>query len=314
MLLQTLSRQSKLTESQLEHYAWTASMRYKVYEIDKRDGGKRTIEHPSRPLKAIQRWVNSNLLEKLPVHACATAYSKGVGIKFNAKLHSKTNYTLRLDFELFFPSFKSVHIRKFLELLPSREFSLSARDIAFLTRIFCRNGGLTVGAPSSPKLTNVMMYSFDHKVSEWCRKRNLVYSRYADDIFVSSQKKYELENVEAMVAECCKQFSFSKLRIKKSKTLQLSRKYHRSVTGLVITTERRVSLGRERKRMIRSLVFRHLKAGLSVEDFGKVLGLLSFAFDVERSFYDLLAQKFEVGDVLRAVRGVSPKNHEADEM
>lgn len=312
MFIQLLSKESRLTEGQLRHYAQTASARYKVYEIEKRSGGTRTIEHPSRPLKNIQRWVNKRLLEKLPVHSSATAYSKGSGIKINAKLHSKSNYTVRLDFVNFFPSFRAVHIRKFLGSLSPKAYSLSSRDIGFLTKIFCRNGGLTIGAPSSPKLTNVMMYSFDQKMSVWCKENGLIYSRYADDIFVSSRKGSALEGVEKKVAEHCRDFRFAKLTVNKPKTLHLSRRYHRSVTGLVITTERKVSLGRDRKRLIRSLVYKHLTERLTADKYGTALGLLSFAYDVERTFYDSLAGKFSVHDVLEAMKSIDPKEVELE--
>lgn len=63
----------------------TASHHYKTYAIPKRDGGTRTIEHPSKKLKALQRWLLTNVLEGLPVHPAAMAYKKGISIFDNAK-------------------------------------------------------------------------------------------------------------------------------------------------------------------------------------------------------------------------------------
>ena len=43
-----------LTRSEVISIARTGPKRYKIYQIDKRSGGKRTICHPSRELKALQ--------------------------------------------------------------------------------------------------------------------------------------------------------------------------------------------------------------------------------------------------------------------
>lgn len=307
ILMRQLSEQSKLTIRQLAYYAETASSRYKVYEIDKRNGGKRLIEHPSRPLKLLQRWINSNLVENLPVHRCATAYRKGAGIKLNVTKHAKTNYTVRVDFQSFFPSFGISGIRKYLKHLRDNGAVLSLRDIEFIAKIVTRNGALTIGAPTSPKLTNAMMHEFDASMDVWCREKNLIYTRYADDIFVSAYKQDQLKTVRNKIVSLCRKFPYAKLQINDGKTLHLSRKYHRSVTGIVISSTGQSSLGRDKKRMIRSLVFKHLNQRLGVADYGKTVGLLAFAFDVEKTFYDSLCRKFEIPNILKAVREIEPK-------
>src|SRR6266446_5286765 len=86
--------------------ATTASHRYKTYTIPKRTGGTRTIHHPARELKLLQRWLLQNVLTALPVHTAATAYSKESSIRRNAEMHVANNYILRVDFHNFFPSLK----------------------------------------------------------------------------------------------------------------------------------------------------------------------------------------------------------------
>jgi hypothetical protein len=87
MLLERLSKLSGVEVRKLRWIADTADKRYRTYEVDKRDGGKRTIEHPSRALKAIQRFLNRSCLKSLPVHDNATAYKKGASIRVNAEMH-----------------------------------------------------------------------------------------------------------------------------------------------------------------------------------------------------------------------------------
>lgn len=168
MIIDILQKHSGLSAGQLERYAATASKRYKVYDIPKRTGGTRVIEQPSREIKAIQRWLNRTFITRFPVHKNATAYSKGASIRDNASRHLRSNFTLRADFKSFFPSFKGHHVAMFLlERAREHGVQLTGEDISFVRRIVCRNDSLTIGAPSSPLLTNAMMFDFDEAMSRW---------------------------------------------------------------------------------------------------------------------------------------------------
>lgn len=256
MLLHNLVLASRLSLTQLESYAATASVRYKVYEIPKRSGGVRKIEQPSREIKAIQRWLDRSLLSMFPVHGSATAYSKGASIKENALRHSHTLFTLRMDFREYFPSFKMHHVSMFLRENFVESVILDDQDIQFATRIFCRNGALTIGAPASPKLTNAMMYFFDDLLYVFCSRNNLVYTRYADDIFISSCEPGILSEVVHYVNELARSFKYADLSINSEKTAFLSRKYRRSITGLVITPVGGVSIGRDKKEKLKSQLYK----------------------------------------------------------
>ena len=57
-----------------------------------------------------------------------------------------------------------------------------------LAQIFCfintkekSNLRLAIGAPSSPRLSNILMLEFDTKISGMVAKEKVTYTRYADD-------------------------------------------------------------------------------------------------------------------------------------
>jgi RNA-directed DNA polymerase len=102
MIAERIAGEFGLPEEYVMLVARTASYRYKTYEIEKRSGGKRTINHPSRELKLFQRWIVKNVFARLPVHRSAFAYKRRCGIYKNAHLHRKRNYLLRVDFRDFF--------------------------------------------------------------------------------------------------------------------------------------------------------------------------------------------------------------------
>lgn len=293
MLIETLAKQSGVSEARLNVIANTASRRYKVYEIPKRAGGMRTIEHPSRQLKAIQRWIVKTVFYLFPIHECATAYKKGTSIKINAERHQHTNYTTRYDFLAFFPSFRQERLSLFLsrQNIPL-DLGLSEQDIEFIGNMVCRNGRLTIGAPSSPTVSNVMMFAFDHSFAEFCDRRDIVYTRYADDLFLSSKEPHSLGGLEDEIRRVNRSVEHLALRINHKKTAYLSRRYGRRVTGIVITPDRKLSIGRDRKREIKALVHRWLNEKLRPHEFAYMRGLLAFASDVEPDFEARLKRKY----------------------
>ncbi|MFQ5785316.1 MAG: hypothetical protein ACE5H8_10895, partial [Alphaproteobacteria bacterium] len=61
---------------------------------------------------------------------------------------------------------------------------------------------------------------------------------------------------------------------------------------LVLTPQRRVSIGRSKKRQIRTMVYLYSKNGLSAEDVSYLRGYIAFAVSVESEFICHLKRKF----------------------
>lgn len=104
MILERISDETGLNLHTLARIVASANHRYKVYYIPKRRGGRRRIQHPSRELKFIQRWISYNVLSKLPVHEAATAYREAINVRHVASMHRQDNFLIILDFANFFES------------------------------------------------------------------------------------------------------------------------------------------------------------------------------------------------------------------
>lgn len=59
-----------------------------------------------------------------------------------------------------------------------------------------RENRLCVGAVSSPIISNIIMHKFDVMVLNYCRKNDLKYSRYADDIYLSSNSYIDAPHID----------------------------------------------------------------------------------------------------------------------
>jgi hypothetical protein len=293
MLIELLSRTAKIPEAKLVSLSESASRRYKVYTIPKRTGGERVIEHPSRELKAIQRWIVRALISRFPLHESATAYRKGTGIRENAERHRRTKFTNRYDFASFFPSFSQTRVVEYIgQQAKAVGIDLSERDLEFIGNIVCRNGRLTIGAPSSPAITNAMMFEFDRRMHEECHATGVIYTRYADDIFVSSFEPGQLDGIEKVIVKSKRGIPHLRLRLNHKKTAYLSKKYRRVITGVVITPQHTLSIGRERKREVKALIHQWIKGDMDPTSFYYMRGLFSFAIDIEPEFEKRLSEKY----------------------
>jgi RNA-directed DNA polymerase len=272
-------------------------LHYKVYKIPKRTIGFRTIAQPTAKLKNVQRKLLEILESKVQLHPRATAYRKGANIRENALIHVKSNYLLKVDLENFFNSLTPQMLHK---ALSKQNIELDQKDkfvieqIAFWNRSRRKNGRLilSVGAPSSPFISNLIMYQFDIVMNNICCAKNVNYSRYADDMtFSTMEKDYLLEILNELKSEIKKIFG-SQLSINEPKTVFSSKAHNRHITGVTLTNDNKVSIGRERRRYISALVHKFKFGLLSVQDIFHLKGLISYARHIESGFYRKLQKKY----------------------
>lgn len=273
----------------------TAPYRYKVYEIEKRNGkGTRVIAQPSPELKLIQRWIVARIISKWPIHSSATAYRARLSPAKHAEPHVAQRFLLKLDFENFFNSISANDVR--LHILRNGEYE--AEDLKLLVSALTwrnkRTGQncISVGASSSPSLTNSIMYEFDTLVWSKCRDLGIRYSRYADDLAFSTDTENRVNEAKAIVVATLDQLEYPRLRLNAKKTISTSRQHRRTLVGLVLTPDGKISLGRENKRLLRSALFRESKNELCADERGWLRGMLAYAWSVEPVFIEAMVRRY----------------------
>jgi hypothetical protein len=296
MILDLLMDRTGLGRADLLKIIHTAPVRYKVYRIPKRSGGERDIAQPSRPLKALQRAIVCEYLAKFPVHEAAAAYRVGLSIRDNAERHLRSNFVLKLDFVNFFNSLTVADWDAYARRnLPS----LSPDDRYILRQVLFFGGGsahprfLSVGAPSSPAISNILMYNFDRELAARCMRAGVNYTRYADDVTLSARAIGTLLELENSIPRILTQTKSPRLELKREKRGLYSRAGRRMVTGLVLTPTGGISLGRERKREISAMID-HIRKGTNKSDehLLRTKGYLGFAISCEPTLVDRLRLKY----------------------
>lgn len=293
-LIKFLSSSTGLSEADVERIIERAPRSYKFYRIDKRTKGKRLISQPAREVKALQRALVAYLSE-LPIHASATAYRKGKSIRDNAAPHARSGPIKKYDFQNFFHSIRADDWLNYCEKHEVFEDHVDARLTARL--MFHNTPGssilrLAMGAPSSPWLSNVLMNEFDERIAGEVAKDHVIYTRYADDLTFSAPRTGHLNSVDDVLRTTIKEIRSPRLTINDGKTVVATPKYRRVVTGLVLANDGRVTIGRNRKRYIRSAIHHALRGENEAEENMRLIGLLAFVRAVEPEFLKKLEAKY----------------------
>lgn len=284
------------TPQELFEFLSNAPRKYKVYHIPKRTSGTRIIAQPTPELKEYQRYLVSLIDPILPVHQYCIAYRKGKSIKNNALLHCNNSFFLKMDFSNFFNSITPQLLWSMCEN-NNLEFSWLDKDIIEKVVFWQPNKYsekliLSIGAPSSPLISNFCMYDFDLLLSEYCLDKKITFSRYADDLSFSTNIAKVLFDIPSVVEEKLKKVYGNAISINHLKTVFSSKKNNRHITGITITNDGFLSLGRNKKRYIKHLIHNYILGDISDIDLKYLKGYLNFAQHIEPVFLMNLEKKY----------------------
>ena len=310
-LIDYISKSTGLRKSYIERVVTKAPYSYKKYTIPKKNGGVREIFHPRAELKVIQRFLVESIISTFPVHNCVYSYRQGRGIKSHAEVHRTNNFILRVDLRNFFPSIKARDIKalclKNLDRLP---LILNEDDVKIFCRIVCIHSAidnelaLTIGSPASPAISNAILFELDSNISEYCERYNVSYTRYADDLYFSTNQPQVLEKVYGKVCGHLNEINSPKLAINEDKTVYTSKKRRRVVTGVVLTSDNKLSIGRDEKRRVRTEIYIYLKGELPVDKASTLRGQLNYYQSIEPSFLISLMRKFGKEQIISFMKPV----------
>lgn len=294
-IIEKMSKDLRISKQLIYDISQNNNLYKTYYKKKKNSRGKRKIFHPSKELKVLQYWVVKNIIYQFPVSDFSCAYERGNSIKNNALIHKNSSYILHLDIRNFFESITEEHV----ELLFKQISNLSKQEIELLKNIVMFRDDktnikkLVIGSVSSPSISNRIMYQFDNELYETCIKdTDMKYSRYADDIYISSNKYIDIKIV-SKVSEILKKYKFN---INDRKTYFMSKSCKRVVTGIILDNNcNKLSLGSKKYKEIKKMIYEFLiKSGNSKDykTYLKIKGYLSLIKNIEKSKYESLKNTY----------------------
>ena len=185
------------------------SANYKRFSIKKRSGGERSIHSVSGQLSYVQQFLNTMILQNVAPHPSSFAFHPNGGIRKCAAMHCGAQWLFQYDLSDFFYNITEVDVFLIFEQLGyHRLLAFELARICTTTNLpksldpiyvkgICakpyvngssyRLGVLPQGAPTSPMLSNLAARELDERLFKFAIQNGLVYTRYADDITLSTR-------------------------------------------------------------------------------------------------------------------------------
>ena len=175
----------------------TPAQRYRVFDIAKRSGDKRTIEAPFPVLQVLQHKLLQVLEAVYVPRASAHGFVKDRSILTNAAQHAHRAWVLNIDLKDFF---HSIHFGRIRGIFRAKPFSLPDSVAIAIAQLACsrdptpvedgkRRARLPQGAPTSPIISNIVCAKMDGELRRFAHEHGAIYTRYADDITFSVRRR-----------------------------------------------------------------------------------------------------------------------------
>lgn len=134
-------------------------------------------------LSQLQKNIAEAIDVKVEFPTCVQGFIKGRSPKSNAEQHLNRKYLLSADVSDFFDS---IGINQVFEVFI--KLGCDSNTAKILAKICTINGTLAQGLHSSPVISNLIVTEMDNEIMYLCSAYGAVYTRYADDISISSNK------------------------------------------------------------------------------------------------------------------------------
>lgn len=173
-------------------YKHPIEKKYKIFNLEKKNGGQRRISSPIGSIRILQKKVEpilrSHYRRKNSVHG----FVKERSILTNAQSHKRKRYVFNIDLEDFYGS---INFGRVQGLFKSKPFNMDAKAAAVLAHLCTLDRSLPQGACTSPVISNYIASDLDKRLMKVARRYHLTYTRYADDITFSSNKRVFPESI-----------------------------------------------------------------------------------------------------------------------
>jgi RNA-directed DNA polymerase len=234
----------------LERDAPSRRLRHYDYQWLRRPGAPpRPIAAPKPRLKAVQRWILHEILDRIPPHDAAHGFVRGRSAVSHAAQHARRPTVVRLDLEDFFASVTAARVYGIFRtagypeavahtltalsttVVPRIEWEALPAPAPELARRHSRLGRrlatphLPQGAPTSPALASLAANGLDRRLAALAPTLLAGYSRYADDLTFSGPADLPARTLIRVTAEIARDEGFSvspaKTRVRRAHERQL---------------------------------------------------------------------------------------------
>ena len=256
---------------------------YYEKSIKKQNGKSRKISIPTKKLKSIQKKIHKEITQedkdKRIVHPQVFCFGKGKSPKENALSHINNRYFFQADIKDFFGNVSRYQVWECF----SKTLGCGKNEADILTFLTTYKHKLPQGASTSPILALLCSKGIDNRIANFCKQRKMVYTRYMDDITISSKKPIT-EEMQKTIRDIVFQEKFT-LNESKTKIFDIENEKQCKITGIIIKDKRLLTeYHHDQEKHVYITKNTPITTGLSK----KLDGVLSFIKQIDPDYYDSL--------------------------
>ena len=245
-----LARALSVPEPLLLELSVTADSRYRLASaVEKSDGSIQQTFDALPPLKDVHRRIKTQIFSQVEFPEYLTGSVKGQDYKTNAALHVGSRIVICEDISNFFPTTTLAVVFDIWHHF----FGFSDDVAECLSKLTTKDGLLPQGAIPSSYLANLAFWRDEPRVQAHFSRKGLIYSRFVDDIAVSSKRFVTAEEKTSIIATIYGMLGGLGYKAKRRKHELRTNKDRMIVTKLLVNAK--PSLVKEDRSAIRTAVY-----------------------------------------------------------
>lgn len=261
------------------------------------------IISPSPKLKKYHRFLNKYIFDYAKINENVVYSYRQDKSPFDAVIkHAENKYFFQTDIKDFFNSINSrdveIVIGENLNATSISDIQNYKNQLLLLTTI---QNHLPIGFSTSPNISNSCLFSFDNQLEDFCIDQGITYTRYSDDIILSSNDKNILDPAKDFIIQKLKLFYGERIVINPKKTKFTHKGGKIKLLGLVILPSGKVSVDMKMKNHLEILLHFYINDRERYVDYlknnydgdpAKISGQLNYINAIDSSYLDKLRKKY----------------------
>lgn len=281
------------------HIVFNDFKSYSFYGYKKEN---KVLTKEAKKLCDYHKFIEKIIIEYIGVNQCVYSYVKDKSIYEAIYLHKNSKYFFKTDIQNFFNSIDKALIKNTIKNNIDKVPVIDINNyLDNMINLITYNNILPVGFITSPKLSNIILSLFDNEIEIYCKKNDIVYTRYSDDLIFSSNNQVLLQDLKNVIQTTLKELYGDKFRLNDRKTIFLDKTKKLSFLGIVITPEGHITVDKNLKENIKQLIYFYKNDKIKYQNHlekyydgsqSKAYGKLNYIYEVDKSFIRYLRKKY----------------------
>jgi len=158
---------------------------------------KRTVFAPSAKLKKVHRFLNSTIFEYADFNKDVVfSYRKGCSTRDAVENHANNSIFFQTDISNFYGN---IGLKNVIKTLSEQLTDIPVSDVdeylGHILNLIVVDNQIPAGFSTSPLLSNICLFNFDNALFSYCKSNDLTYTRYSDDLIISSKNEKFTSNI-----------------------------------------------------------------------------------------------------------------------